>query len=289
MNETTAVRTERRGAVGVITLDRPERFNALDVRTAQDLRRAALAFSRDDDVRCVVLSGRREVFCSGVDLEYVREGGRSEDLDYLVPDAVTRCADTAGVRAPGAIFKQILEYVNATLSEIRRAPKPVIAAVEGIAAAGGLGLALCCDLVVASEGAAFEWAYGKTGLSGAESSTFLLPRLIGLRGALDLALLSPRLDAHAAKARGLVSEVFPRDEFEAETAALAERLASGPTAALARQKRLLNRAAGMEGLDAHLDAEVASLVESADSEAFTEGLKQFFSRRDERRRRREQS
>jgi 2-(1,2-epoxy-1,2-dihydrophenyl)acetyl-CoA isomerase len=268
--EPSAIRIERNGPVGTIALDRPERFNALDVRTAQDLRRAGLALARDTSIRCVVLRGRPEVFCSGVDLKYVREGGRADELAYLTPGAHT--AQTG----PGAIFKQILEYVNSTLSEIRRAPKPFVAAVEGVAAAGGLGLALCCDLVVASEHASFEWAYGKTGLSGAESATFLLPRLIGLRGALDLALLSPRLDAHSALARGLVSCVFGADEFDAELYALAERLAAGPTEALARQKRLLNHAAGMESLDAHLDAEVSELVASADSDEFATGLERFF-------------
>jgi len=267
------VRIERRDAVGFITLDRPERFNSLDVRTAQDLRRAGLGLARDSAIRCVVLRGRPEVFCSGVDLKYVREGGRAEDLTYLAPGIPSGSGTFAS--GPGAIFKQVLEYVNSTICEIRRAPKPFVAAVEGVAAAGGLGLALCCDLVIASERASFEWAYGKTGLSGAESATFLLPRLIGLRGALDLALLSPRLDAREAQRRGLVSRVAPAGEFEAEVSALAERLAAGPTASLARQKRLLNRAAGMEALDAHLDAEVAELVRSADSEEFAEGLERF--------------
>jgi len=269
-SESQTVRVERRGAVGVVTLDRPERFNSLDVRTAQDLRRAGLELARDESVRCVVLRGRPEVFCSGVDLKYVRDGGSAADLGYLAPDA-----SRADPPHPGAVFKQVLEYVNSAISEIRRAPKPFVAAVEGVAAAGGLGLALCCDLVVASERASFEWAYGKTGLSGAESATFLLPRLIGLRGALDLALLSPRLDAREALRRGLVSRVVSAGEFAAEVDALAERLADGPTAALARLKRLLNRAAGMEALDAHLDAEVAELIASADSEEFSLGLERF--------------
>lgn len=279
--ESETVRIERRDAVGVIVLDRPERFNSLDVRTAQDLRRAGLALARDEGIRCVVLRGRPEVFCSGVDLKYVRDGGRAEDLAYLAPLAANATQGTGqgaggGSSGRGAVFKQVLEYVNSAISEIRRAPKPFIAAVEGVAAAGGLGLALCCDLVIASEHASFEWAYGKTGLSGAESATFLLPRLIGLRGALDLALISPRLDAIAAERRGLVSRIVASDEFDVEVNALAERLAAGPTAAIARQKRLLNRAVGMEALDAHLDAEVAELVTSADSEEFAEGLERFF-------------
>jgi 2-(1,2-epoxy-1,2-dihydrophenyl)acetyl-CoA isomerase len=291
-DEPSAVRVVRHGAVGTIVLDRPDRFNALDVRTAQDLRRAGLALARDEAIRCVVLRGRPEVFCSGVDLKYVRDGGRAEDLDYLTPvdrvgaldpvEAWMPGADAARSRTPGAIFKQVLEYVNSTISEIRRAPKPFIAAVEGVAAAGGLGLALCCDLVLASDRASFEWAYGKTGLSGAESATFLLPRLIGLRGALDLALMSPRLDAREAERRGLVSRVVAAGEFDAELSELSERLGAGPTAALARQKRLLNRAVGMDGLDAQLDAEVEALVQSADSDEFSAGLERFFAGRDRR-------
>jgi len=266
------IRSERRGAVGWITIERPERFNSLDVATARDLRRAALQLARDEAVRCVVLRGVRDVFCSGVDLKYVRDGGRSEDLAYLAPGAATAEARS------GAIFKQILEYVNGAISEIRRAPKPFVAAVEGMAAAGGLGLALCCDLVLASERASFEWAYGKTGLSGAESATFLVPRLIGLRGALDLALLNPRLDAAAALQRGLVSQVIPAAEFEPEVESLAARLAEGPAGAVARMKRLVNRAVGMDALDAHLSAEVDALVESADSAEFAAGLAHFFDR-----------
>jgi 2-(1,2-epoxy-1,2-dihydrophenyl)acetyl-CoA isomerase len=133
--------------------------------------------------------------------------------------------------------------------------------------------------VLASERAAFEWAYAKTGLSGAESATFLLPRLVGLRGAFDLALLSPRLDARAALARGLVSEVLPVEGFEDAALDVARRLAEGPTAAYARMKRLIDRAAGMDGLEAHLSAEVEALVESADAPEFAEGLERFFARR----------
>src|SRR6266536_960256 len=116
-----------------------------------------------------------------------------------------RCTITSCTSISGETFKQILEYIHSTISEIRRAPKPFIAAVDGSAAAGGFGIAMSCDLVFASTRATFEWAYGKTGLSGAESSTFLLPRLIGLRRAMELMLLNPRLAAHQAVDMGLVT------------------------------------------------------------------------------------
>ena len=269
----THIRVERREGIGLLTIDRRERFNSLDVRTAQDLRRAALQLARDAATRVVVLRGTDGVFCSGVDLKYVRCGGAAEDLGYLQPEGA---GESEG---PGAVFKQTLEYLNGAIFEIRRAPKPVLAAVDGVAAAGGLGIALCCDLVLASGRASFEWAYGKTGLSGAESATFFLPRWIGVGRAMHLALLSPRLDAEAALRIGLVSELLPEEGFDAAVEAIARRLAALDPDSVARTKRLLNRAAGMDALEAHLGEEVEALVSSADAPAFAEGLERFFRRR----------
>jgi 2-(1,2-epoxy-1,2-dihydrophenyl)acetyl-CoA isomerase len=260
--------------VGTITIDRPQRFNSLDVLTARDLRRAALAMARDERVRVVVLRGTAGVFCSGADLKYIRGGGQDEDLGYLQPSA----REVPG--GYGEIFKQILEYLHSTISEIRRAPKPFVAAVDGIAAAGGFGLAMSCDLVVASDRSWFEWAYSRTGLTGAESSTFLLPRLIGLRRSLELVLLNPRLSAARAQSLGLVSEVYPDGEFDAATAALARRLAAGPVHAYGVAKGLLNMAAGVDRLDYHLDQELENLSRSADGAEFKEGLDAFFEKRE---------
>jgi 2-(1,2-epoxy-1,2-dihydrophenyl)acetyl-CoA isomerase len=267
------VRTRVADAVGYITIDRAERFNSLDVRTAQDLRRAGLALARNDQVRVVVLSGVEGVFCSGADLKYIRAGGDAEELAYLTPAA----RDTpAGY---GERFKQILEYLHSTIAEIRRAPKPFIAAVDGIAAAGGFGLAMCCDLVYASERAAFEWAYSKTGLSGAESSTFMLPRLVGFRRAMELVLLNPRVSAERAFELGLVTAVFPTLVFDGEVQRVATVLAQGPTAALGVAKGLINQAAGMDRFDVHLDRELDHLTRIADGAEFAEGIESFFAKR----------
>ncbi len=263
-------------SVGIITIDRQKRFNSLDVDTARDLRKAGLALARDKSVRVMVIRGSGNVFCSGADLKYIRAGGDRGDLGYLQPE--TR--DVPG--GYGEVFKQILEYLHSTISEIRRAPKPVIAAVDGIAAAGGLGLALCCDLVVASERSIFEYAYFKTGLSGAESTTFFLPKLIGLRRAVDFALLGPRLSARRAHELGLVSVVFQDATFADDVAALCQGLATGPTAAYAAAKRLMNEAAGVERLDYHLDREIDELSRSADSGDFAEGIAAFFDKREPR-------
>jgi len=270
---TKHIRTRVEDAVGYIAIDRPERFNSLDVRTAQDLRHAGLALARDSNVRVVVLSGINGMFCSGADLKYIRGGGDPQDLGYLSPEA----RETPP--GYGERFKQILEYLHSTIAEIRRAPKPFIAAVDGVAAAGGFGLAMCCDLVFASERATFEWAYSKTGLTGAESSTFMLPRLVGFRRAMELVLLNPRLDATRALDLGLINAVYPTHTFDQDVQRIAETVAKGPAAAVAIAKGLINQASGMDRLDVHLDRELDHLSRIADGPEFAEGLAGFFAKR----------
>ena len=260
------------GEVGILTIDRPARFNSLDVETARDLRRAGIQLSRDASVRAVILRGSSGVFCSGADLKYIRGGGDAADLGYLKP------AQSEPPRY-GDVFKQILEYIHSTISEIRRAAKPFIAAVDGVAAAGGFGLAMSCDLVFASDRASFEWAYAKTSLTGAESSTFFLPRLLGFRRAMELMLLNPRLNASKALEMGLVSGVFGVDQFDDEVMKIASRLAAGPTEALGVAKALMNQAAGMDRLDMHLDHELEQLARIANGHNFAEGLDAFFDKR----------
>jgi 2-(1,2-epoxy-1,2-dihydrophenyl)acetyl-CoA isomerase len=280
----TNIRVESSEGVGVITIDRKERFNSLDVETARDLRKAGLSLSRDTAVRAVVLRGIPGVFCSGADLKYIRDGGERHDLGYLQPEG-TWAREVSTEAAParpryGEIFKQILEYIHSTISEIRRASKPFLAAVDGIAAAGGFGLAMSCDLVIASERATFEWAYSKTSLSGAESSTFFLPRLIGLRRAMELLLLNPRLDARRALDYGLVTSVLPVEGFDEAVIVTARQIAAGPAEALGIAKTLINEAAGMDRLDYHLDRELEQLARIANGDDFAEGIDAFFAKRE---------
>ena len=289
-----AIRVERTGAVATITIARRERFNSLDVATAQELRRAGLQCARDPEVRAVILRGDGGVFCSGADLKYIRGGGEKEDLAYLQGnrtrsvrprlDGAASGPSAAQRRDPpeggyGAVFQQILEYIHSAISEIKRAPKAFVAAVDGVAAAGGFGLAMSCDLVFASERAVFEWAYGKTGLTGAESSTFFLPRLLGLRRAMELVFLNPRLDAAQALDWGLVNAVYPVEGFDARVLEVAARIAEGPAEALGIAKGLVHQAAGVERLDFHLDREIEALARIADGADFAEGLASFFAKR----------
>jgi 2-(1,2-epoxy-1,2-dihydrophenyl)acetyl-CoA isomerase len=263
--------TQRDGAVGIITIARRERLNSMDVDTARDFRKAGLSMARDRAVRAVILRGEGGVFSSGADLKYIRAGGAEvrEDLDYLQPDAARG--------GYGIVFKEILEYIHSTISEIRRAPKPFIAAVDGAAAAGGLGIALACDLVLASERASFEWAYFKTGLTGAESTTFFLPRLVGYRKALELVLLGARLGPEEALRIGLINSVHA--DVDAAALAVARKLAEGPGEAIAVARRLIDSAAGVDRLDLHLDDELTNLARIADGPDFAEGLAAFFGKR----------
>jgi 2-(1,2-epoxy-1,2-dihydrophenyl)acetyl-CoA isomerase len=267
------IRTRVEEGVGYITIDRAERFNSLDVRTAQNLRRAGLMLARDPSVRVVVVAGSHGVFCSGADLKYIRAGGDADDLAYLSPEA----RETPG--GYGERFKQILEYVHSMIAEIRRAPKPFVAAVDGVAAAGGCGLAMCCDLVLATERAVFEWAYSKTGLTGAESATFMLPRLVGFHRAMELVLLNPRIDAQRALQLGLINAVYPVATFEHELRRTAKAIVDGPADAFAVAKGLLNQAFGMDRLDVHLDRELDRLSRIANGDEFAEGLASFFGKR----------
>lgn len=267
------IRIEIADGVGTLWIDRRERFNSLDVETAQDFRKAGLQLARDAEVRCVIVRGTDGVFCSGADLKYIRAQGDATDFAYLHPEGV---GPETGY---GESFKQILEYLHSTISEIKRAPKPFIAAVEGIAAAGGFGIAMACDLVYATESAKFEWAYHKTGLTGAESSTFFLPRLVGLRKAMELVLLNPRLTAREAKTLGLITDVFPDASFSEAVMDVARQLAAGPTRAYGVAKSLLNQAAGVGQLDYHLDEELQNLARIADGANFAEGIAAFFEKR----------
>ena len=266
------ISVDRTGAVAVITIDRRARFNSLDVTTAQDLRRAALQCARDEEVRAVILRGANGVFCSGADLKYIAAGGDDTDRAYL------RASSPRPGEGYGAVFTQILGYLHSTISEIRRAPKPFLAAVDGVAGAGGFGLAMSCDLVIASERSTFEWAYSRTGLTGAESSTFLLPRLIGLRRALELLLLNPRLDAPRALDLGLITAIHPLEVFEGEVMKVARQLANGPTHAFGVAKTLLNQAAGVDRIDHHLEQEILQLARAADGAEFAEGLRAFLKK-----------
>jgi 2-(1,2-epoxy-1,2-dihydrophenyl)acetyl-CoA isomerase len=254
------IKTEIEGAVATITLNRPEALNALNAELARALAAAILAVEADEGVRCVVLRGAGGHFMAGGDLKFF--GSLLKE-----PAAERR-----------RFFRQMVETVHPTMLAIRRMPKPVIASVEGAAAGFGMSLMLACDLAIAADNAYFSLAYVNIGTSPDGSGTFFLPRVVGLRRAMEISLLGERFDAAKALELGLVNRVVPADALAAETGKLSARLASGPTLALAATKRLLNRSLG-SSLESQLEAEAESFSSCSASDDFVEGIAAFIEKR----------
>lgn len=219
----------REEGVGRIVFDRPDAHNSIDERMGEELPQAAQELASDDDVRCIALSANGPTFNTGADLTMLAGDG----------------SDEPRIRA---LANGLHEFV----SQLVHAPKPVVTAVDGVAAGGGLGPAICGDLVLAGESARFEFAYPRIGFSGDGGSTFLLPRLVGTRKAQEIAFRDEPIDASEAEAIGLVTEVLADDALDEQFQAEAERLASGPTKAYAETKRLL-----ATSLDTPLDSQLA--------------------------------
>ncbi len=244
MNE--RVTLARDGAVAFVEIRRPERHNALNVETAQALLERCLEISGDDGVRAVVVSGQGASFGVGGDLGELQNGG-------------------------AAAARRIIEPLHQAAALLAGMDAPVIAKLRGIVAGGSMSLALGCDLAIASDGTRFNFAYTNIGTTADVGGSWHLPRLVGLRRAMQIALLNDPIDAHQALELGLVNKVVPDEELDAEVSALANTLASGPTKAFGRMKRLL-RQSGTHGLRDHLDVELETFVDSAGTSDFAEAL-----------------
>ncbi len=245
---------ERSGAITRLRFNRPDRLNAIDSAMAACLREAVDALAQDPDLRCVVLCGAGRAFMAG--------------------------GDIAAFQGPQALaeIRHILGPMHEAVAGLAALPVPVLASVQGAAAGGGLSLALGADLVIAAEDARFALGYLKLGTVPDCGGSWVLPRLLGLRGAMGLALLGDELDGRAALAAGLVNRVVPAAELEAATEALAQQLASGPTAAFGRAKALFRSAPGRD-LSTQLAAEEEAFLASAGTADFAEGVAAFLGRR----------
>jgi 2-(1,2-epoxy-1,2-dihydrophenyl)acetyl-CoA isomerase len=243
----------RDGAIAFIEIRRSERHNALNVETAEALLEKCLEISRDDGVRAVVLSGQGASFGVGGDLGELRTGG-----------AVTA--------------RRIIEPLHQVAVLIAEMDAPVIAKLRGIVAGGSMSLALGCDLAVASEGTRFNFAYTNIGTTADVGGSWHLPRIVGLRRAMQIALLNEPIDANQALALGLVNKVVPDDGLDVAVAALANTLANGPTKAFGRMKRLL-RQSGTHELRDHLTEELETFVDSAGTSDFAEAIEARLGKR----------
>lgn len=246
------LRVEREGAIATLCFNRPAALNAVDVPMAQALLAAVQDIAAHPGVRAVVLRGAGKGFMAG------------GDLATLAADPVQGAIDLIGP-------------LNEVVALLHSLDAPVIAQVHGVAAGAGLSLMLQADFVLAAEGTRFNLAYINLGTSCDVGASWALPRLVGLRKALEIALLGDTLDATEAERLGLVNRVLPAAELDAAVAQLAQRLANGPTVALGHMRRLM-RSSFDHDIRTQLAAEAAAFDRCARTADLPAGIQAFFNK-----------
>jgi len=253
MNESIQLKIENK--VAHITLNRPEVFNSFNREMALNLQSILDDCESNADVRAIVLTGNGKAFCAGQDLKEVTD----PDLN------------------PG--FKKILEeHYNPIITRIRAIKKPIIGAVNGVAAGAGANIALACDIVVAHEKVSFIQAFSLIGLVPDSAGTFFLPRLIGFQKAQALAMLGDKISAEDAEKMGMIYKSVRLDEFEEIISKLAIKLANMPTKALGLIKELFNKSM-TNTLEDQLALESKLQIEAANSNDYAEGVAAFIEKR----------
>jgi 2-(1,2-epoxy-1,2-dihydrophenyl)acetyl-CoA isomerase len=250
---------ELANSIARITLNRPNRLNAIDVELAEGLLKALAAIENNRAIKAVILKGAGRAFMAGGDLKTFHE---------------------AGDQAPEAV-KRLIAPFHEIISGIKQLRAPVIAAVHGAVAGGGVALALACDFVIASSDAVFTPAYLRIGTNPDGGTTWSVARLIGERRALEWLMLGDPISAEQATALGLINRVVAREALDDDANALACRLAAGPAEAHASLKKLVWGAASTP-LNQQLDAEAAGFIALAATSDFREGVAAFFDRREPR-------
>ncbi len=259
MAEYKTLLVEDRGPVRLLTLNQPEMFNPLDYGSGPELIQALEETGSDPVVRAVVLTGAGKAFSGGGN---VREMAKALKSD----------------QKPGTFFSELAALLHRSISTLRRLPQPVVCALNGVVSGGGIGWALSCDLVVASNQAKFDPGYIRIALSPDGGSTALITRVLGVQRASAFFMLSQAIDADTALAWGLVNRVVEPQAVLPEALALAEKLARGPATALAQTKALLNRAL-FGDLETVMENERQSLCRLGDQPDFAEGIAAFFEKR----------
>ncbi len=246
--------------VGTLTFNRPEVLNALDPAMAGALREATEGMEHDPEVRCVVVRGAGDHFMAGGDVAYFQQslGAFKHRSNHTLSN--------------------LFDHVHATVRSIRRMPKPVVASVGGAAAGIGLSLILTCDLAIAADNSKFNVAYCRIGACPDGGCSVLLTRAVGLKHAMELALLSESFDAEYALHLGLINRVVPVAALKEQTDKLTQRLVAGPALAYAHTKALIN-ASLQYGFEDQLEQERARFVNCAASAEFAEGVSAFLDKR----------
>jgi 2-(1,2-epoxy-1,2-dihydrophenyl)acetyl-CoA isomerase len=245
---------ERHGHVAVLTLNRPEKFNSINRPLALGIQSALDTCAADESVRCVVITGNGRAFCAGQDLKEVTD-----------PDG------------PG-LSTIVAEHYNPIIDRIRSIQKPVIAAVNGVAAGAGANIALCCDIVVAAASATFIQAFSKIGLIPDSGGTWFLPRLIGWQRASALMMLGDKISAPEAEQMGMIYKTLPDEGFADAALALAGKMASMPTRGLALTKQALNQTFS-NTLQEQLALEDRLQTEAGRTNDYREGVDAFLQKR----------
>ena len=241
--------------VAFITLNRPEVFNSFNREMALSLQSKLDDCEQNDSIRAIVLTGSGKAFCAGQDLKEV----------------------TTPELNPG--FKKILEeHYNPIITKIRNINKPIVCAVNGVAAGAGANIALACDIVIAHEKVSFIQAFSLIGLVPDSGGTFFLPRLIGFQKATALAMLGDKISAEEAEKLGMIYKMVPMDEFMIEVRKIAFKLSNMPTKALGMIKQLMN-ASQKNSLAEQLAMESAFQIEAAQSNDYAEGVAAFIEKR----------
>lgn len=251
---TPVLKLLREGAVAIVELNRPDALNALDMALAAAFHDACKQLATDRSVRVVLIRGAGRAFGVGGDLAPMH-------------------IDGAGAAA------QLIDGLHGGLKLLAAMDAPVIGALHGAVAGGSMSLAMACDLCIASSDTRFNLAYARIGASNDGSSTWHLPRLVGLRRALEIALLCDTIKADEALRLGLVNRVVPAAELADEAMQLAQRLAAGPTLAYGRIKRLM-RTSFEHSLSTQLDAERDAFIEGTSTDDFREGVQAFLNKRE---------
>ena len=242
-------------SIGYITLNRPEVFNSFNREMALLLQETLDQCANDATVRAIVITGSGKAFCAGQDLKEV----------------------TTPELNPG--FRKILEeHYNPIIERIRTIEKPIVAAVNGVAAVAGANIALACDIVVATENASFIQAFSKIGLVPDSAGTFFLPRLIGFQKASALMMLGDKVGAKEAYEIGMIYKFYSTAFFEEEVDKLAITLSQMPTHALALTKKLLNRSM-INNLQEQLSLESDLQIDASSSNDYQEGVNAFMEKR----------
>ena len=254
MSETVLVETH--GDWMQITLNRPDKLNCLNKSMHLALR-AALQQAHDQAARAVLITGAGRGFCAGQDL-----GDRRPGTSDWPPD----------------LQQTLNDYFNPNIKLITSLPAPVICAVNGVAAGAGMSIALACDVVLAADSASFIQSFSKIGLVPDAGSSWILPRRVGMARAMGLALTATPLSAVDAEAWGLIWKRYEDDALLQAARAMAEQLASGPTAAFASTKMLMQRAATAD-IETQLDHEARAQKLCATSPDYTEGVQAFLDKR----------